>query len=189
MSWTKTLCKAPSSFVLDGMAGMCRDLGPDVLGSEERHARKLQTDFSFLRFSWQVLEEGGRAPPLHFQPCWPVLLMAEFILTKDPKWPYLSGPKLRDVTAMCEMRFESHTPTTGKVNFCTGTGRKAFFEFFSAWFWTPPGTYAFTAKKGKFICTGLFFPHGMAFLEKKGGTGAGIRFYFPCTSDAKSCFR
>ena len=43
----------------------------------------------------------------------------------------------------------------------------------------PPGTYAFTAKKGKFICTGHFFPHGMAFLEKKGGTGAGIRFYFP----------
>ena len=37
----------------------------------------------------------------------------------------------------------------------------------------------FTAKKGKFICTGHFFPHGMAFLEKKGGTGAGIRFYFP----------
>ena len=33
----------------------------------------------------------------------------------------------------------------------------------------PPGTYAFTAKKGKFICTGQFFPHGMAFLGKRGG--------------------
>ena len=32
----------------------------------------------------------------------------------------------------------------------------------------PPGTYAFAAKKGKFICTGHFFPHGMAFLEKGG---------------------
>ena len=67
----------------------------------------------------------------------------------------------------------------GKVNFCTGTGRKAFFEFFSAWFWTPPGTYAFTAKKGKFICTGHFFPHGMAFLEKRGGLVPVYVFIFP----------
>ena len=62
---------------------------------------------------------------------------------------------------------------TGKVNFCTGAGRKAFFEFFRPDSGPPPpGTYASTAKKGKFICTGhIFFPHGMAFLEKKGGGG------------------
>ena len=35
-------------------------------------------------------------------------------------------------------------------------------------------------KKGKFICTGHFFPMAWPFLEKRGGTGAGIRFYFPC---------
>ena len=57
---------------------------------------------------------------------------------------------------------------------------EGIFRIFLAWFWTPPGTYAFTAKKGKFICTGHFFPHGMAFLEKKGGNDAGIRFHFPC---------
>ena len=43
----------------------------------------------------------------------------------------------------------------------------------------PPGTYAFTAKKGKFICTGHFFPHGMAFLEKRGGLVPVYVFIFP----------
>ena len=31
----------------------------------------------------------------------------------------------------------------------TGTGRKACFDFFSARFWTPPGTYASTVKKSE----------------------------------------
>ena len=76
---------------------------------------------------------------------------------------------------------DHHRTRAGKVNFCTGTGRKAFFEFF---FRPdsgppPPGTYAFTAKKGKFICTGHFFPHGMAFLEKRGGLVPVYVFIFP----------
>ena len=73
----------------------------------------------------------------------------------------------------------------GKVNFCTGTGRKAFFEIFSAWFWTPPppGTYAFTAKKRQIHLYRPFFSPWHGLFRKKGGTGAGIRFYFPWSSE------
>ena len=46
---------------------------------------------------------------------------------------------------------------------------EGIFRIFFGLILDPPGTYAFTAKKGKFICTGHFFPHGMAFLEKRGG--------------------
>ena len=74
-------------------------------------------------------------------------------------------------------------PKTGKVNFCTGTGRKAFFEFFSAWFWTPPGTNAFTAKKRQIHLYRPFFSPWHGLFRKKGGTGAGIRFHFPCQLD------
>ena len=59
--------------------------------------------------------------------------------------------------------------TVWKSKFLYRYRPEGIFRIFSAWFWTPPGTYAFTAKKGKFICTGHFFPHGMAFLEKRGG--------------------
>ena len=75
---------------------------------------------------------------------------------------------------------------TGKVNFCTGTGRKAFFRiFFRLILDPPPGTYALTAKKGKFICTGHFFPYGMAFLEKRGGLVPVYVFIFPVQRAAK----
>ena len=40
---------------------------------------------------------------------------------------------------------------------------EGIFQIFFGLILDPPGTYAFTAKKGKFICTGHFFPHGMAF--------------------------
>ena len=46
---------------------------------------------------------------------------------------------------------------------------EGLFRFFGAWFWNPPGRSASTAKKGKFIGTGHFSPHCMAFLEKGGG--------------------
>ena len=46
---------------------------------------------------------------------------------------------------------------------------EGIFRIFFGLILDPPGTYAFTAKKGKFICTGHFFPRGMAFLEKRGG--------------------
>ena len=69
---------------------------------------------------------------------------------------------------------------TGKVNFCTGTGQKAFFRiFFGLILDPPPGTHASTAKKGKFICTGHFFPHCMAFLEKRGDWYRYTFFLFP----------
>ena len=56
---------------------------------------------------------------------------------------------------------------------------EGIFSLFFGLILDPPGTYASTAKKGEFICTGHFFPHRMAFLEKKGGTGTGIRFSVP----------
>ena len=43
-----------------------------------------------------------------------------------------------------------------------------FSNFFRPDSGPPPGTYASTAKKGKFICTGHFFPHGISFSEKGG---------------------
>ena len=54
-----------------------------------------------------------------------------------------------------------------------------FSNFFRPDSGPPPGTYAFTAKKGKFICTGHVFPHGMAFLEKRGGLVPVNVFIFP----------
>ena len=47
MSRTKTLCKAPISVVLDRGAGMSRNLGRDVQGSEKLYSRKLWADVSF----------------------------------------------------------------------------------------------------------------------------------------------
>ena len=35
-----------------------------------------------------ILEEGNRPPPPHVLRKRPVLLRADFVLTKDPKWPY-----------------------------------------------------------------------------------------------------
>ena len=43
---------------------------------------------------------------------------------------------------------------------------EGIFQFFFRH--SPPATYASTAKKGKFIRTGHFIPHCMAFLEKGG---------------------
>ena len=56
---------------------------------------------------------------------------------------------------------------------------EGIFRIFFGLILDPPGTYAFTAKKGKFICTGHFFPHGMAFLEKRGGLVPVYVFIFP----------
>ena len=71
---------------------------------------------------------------------------------------------------------------SGKVNFCTGTGRKAFFRFFFGLILDPPPVHMLLQrKKGEFICTGQFFPHCMAFfLEKKrGGLVPVYVFLFP----------
>ena len=75
---------------------------------------------------------------------------------------------------------ESGAPKSGKVNFCTGTGRKAFFDFFFGLILDPrPVHMLLQRKKGKFICTGHFFPHGIAFLEKRGGLVPVCVFIFP----------
>ena len=43
----------------------------------------------------------------------------------------------------------------------------------------PPVHMPLQRKKGKFMCTGHFFPHGMAFLEKRGGLVPVYVFIFP----------
>ena len=76
VSQTKTLCKAPFSVVLDGMAGMSRDLGRDVPGSEKLYARKLWADFSFLTVS-------GKCRVLIFLRVWSFDSQALYILSAD----------------------------------------------------------------------------------------------------------
>ena len=68
-------------------------------------------------------------------------------------------------------------PTPGKVDFCTGTGRKAFLRMFLQPDSGLPRYICFySTKKGKFIGTGHFFSplHG---LLKKGG-GYWYTFFF-----------
>ena len=56
------------------------------------------------------------------------------------------------------------------VDFGTGTGWKSFFDFFFGLILDPPppGTSASTAKKGKFIGTGHFFPPWLGLFRKRG---------------------
>ena len=55
--------------------------------------------------------------------------------------------------------------TLGKVDFGTGTGGKAFYDFFFGLILDPLGTYASTAKKGNSLVPAFFSPlHGL--LEK-----------------------
>ena len=69
---------------------------------------------------------------------------------------------------------------SGKVNFCTGTGRKAFFEFFWPDSGPPPPRYiCFYSEKRQIHLYRPFFSLWHGLFRKKGGTGAGIRFYFP----------
>ena len=68
---------------------------------------------------------------------------------------------------------------SGKVNFCTGTGRKAFFEFFRPDSGPPPRYICFYSEKGQIHLYRPFFSPWHGLFRKKGGTGAGIRFYFP----------
>ena len=57
------------------------------------------------------------------------------------------------------LRIARPSKVTGKIDFGTGTGWKAFFDFFfSLILDPPPGTCASTAKKGNFIGTGHSFP-------------------------------
>ena len=49
----------------------------------------------------------------------------------------------------------------------------------------PPVHMLLQRKKGKFICTGHFFPHGMAFLEKRGGLVPVYVFIFPAAMPQK----
>ena len=75
-------------------------------------------------------------------------------------------------------------PKTGKVDFCAGTGRKAFFDFFSGQILDPsPSSYAFTAKiKGKFTRTDLFSPwHGL--FRQSGGDWYWFSFFFSLEND------
>ena len=44
----------------------------------------------------------------------------------------------------------------------------------------PPGTYAFYSEKRQIHLYRPFFSPWHGPFRKKGGTGAGIRFYFPC---------
>ena len=95
----------------------------------------------------------------------PVLLRTNFVLTKDRKRPYYGH--------FCG---KIHS---WKSNFLYRYRPEGIFRIFFGLILDPPGTYAFTAKKGKFICTGHFFPHGMAFLEKRGGLVPVYVFIFP----------
>ena len=58
---------------------------------------------------------------------------------------------------------------------------EGIFRIFFGLILDPPRYICFySAKKGKFICTGHFFPHGMAFLEKRGGGLVPVHvFIFP----------
>ena len=70
----------------------------------------------------------------------------------------------------------------GKTDSRTGTGRKASLEndYFRPYSGPPPPVcMLLQRKKGKFHSYRPFFPHCMAFLEKGGRTGTGIRFSFP----------
>ena len=66
-----------------------------------------------------------------------------------------------------------------KVDFGTGTGRKAFFDFFRPDSGPPLLHKLLQRKKGKFIGTGHFFPHCVAFFEKGGGLVLVYVFLFP----------
>ena len=72
----------------------------------------------------------------------------------------------------------------GKVNFCTGTGRKAFFEFFFGLILDPPRYICFYSEKRQIHLYRPFFPPLHGLFRKKGGTGTGIRFSFPSKDHA-----
>ena len=75
-------------------------------------------------------------------------------------------------TTFLHKTFLARTFLTGKVNFCTGTGRKAFFShFFGLILDPPPGTYASTAKKRQIHLYRPFFSPLHGLFRKKGGTG------------------
>ena len=84
-----------------------------------------------------------------------------------------------DVMKLCKTPTIIATPPYWKSKFLYRYRPEGSFRIFFGLILDPPGTYAFTAKKGKFICTGHFFPHGMAFLEKRGGLVPVYVFIFP----------
>ena len=81
---------------------------------------------------------------------------------------------------------------TGKVIFCTGTGRKAFFRIFFGLILDPPpppspGTYASTAKKKQIRLYRPFFPIAWPFLKKRGGLVPVYVFLFPVLHAIRGC--
>ena len=68
---------------------------------------------------------------------------------------------------------------SGKVNFCTGTGRKAFFRIFFGLILDPPPVHMLLQrKKANSFVPAIFSPlHGL--FRKKGGTGTVYVFLFP----------
>ena len=71
----------------------------------------------------------------------------------------------------------------GKVDFGTGTGRKASFNFFfPAWILDPPlpPVHMFYGKKKANSKVPAIFFLIARLLQRKGGTGTGIHFSFPC---------
>ena len=74
----------------------------------------------------------------------------------------------------------------GRVDFRTGTGRKAFFDFFRPDSEPPPVHMFLQRKKGKFIGTGHFFPHCFSFLEKKRGGLVLVYVFFSLATALKT---
>ena len=72
----------------------------------------------------------------------------------------------RDSNHQHSLAVISHPP--GKVNFCTGTGRKAFFRIIFGLILNPPRYICFYSEKRQIHLYRPFFPHCMAFLEKRG---------------------
>ena len=67
---------------------------------------------------------------------------------------------------------------SGKVDFGTGTGQKAFFDFFGGLILDPPRYICFYSEKRQIRWYRPFFPHCMAFLEK--GEGLVPVYVFLC---------
>ena len=75
---------------------------------------------------------------------------------------------------------------SGKVNFCTGTGRKAFFRICFGLILDPLPVHMLLQRKRQIHLYRPFFSPLHGLFRKKGGTGTGIRFLFPDTWKTKS---
>ena len=107
-----------------------------------------------------------------------------FLLQKERIFPgahkigaAISRPRIAD------KKFYGHEDFSenGKVNFLYRYRPEGIFRFFFGLILDPPPRYIcfYSEKRQSHLYRPFFFPwHGL--FRKKGGTGAGIRFYFPC---------